>query len=165
MPKTKAIAAIGAQLQASDQATTGTETPGAYAYTTLAEIRDITGPEMTAEELDVTNHSTEPTSAGGLFGENIPGFLDAGALTFDMNMIQDDPTQALFLSDFLARFRRWYHLIFPVDVSSLPVNDRTVEFLAYVQRHSFNIPVREALTKSCALRVIGGPEFGIGGSS
>lgn len=160
MAKTRAIAAIGTLIQASDQTDPGTEEPYNYNYTTLAEVRDITGPELTAEEIDVTNHSTE-----GFFGESIPGFLDAGALTFDMNMIQADPTQALFLADFLDRFRRWYHLVFPIDVDETAIEDRTVEFLAYVQRHSFNAPVREALTKSCALRVIGGPTFGIGGSS
>lgn len=160
MVRTKAIAAIGTLLQASDQPDSGTDDPGEHAYTTLAEVRDINGPEMTAEEIDVTNHSTE-----GFFAEFIAGLLDAGTIAFDMNMIQSDPTQALALADYLARFRRWYHLVFPIDIDETPVNDRTVEFMAYVQRHAFSAPVRDALTKGMVLRVVGAPVFGIGGAS
>lgn len=146
---TQAIAAIGTLLKAGDSASP-------EAFTTLAEVRDIDGPNMTAEEIDVTNHSTT-----GNFAESIPGLLDAGSLTFSYNWVYSDASQQLLESDYLARTRRNYQLVFPVDAAGTSVADRTWQFLAYVQNLGASAPVRDALTRPTTLRVVGAPTLGI----
>jgi predicted secreted protein len=146
---TLAIAAIGTLLKAGDGASP-------EVFTTLAEVRDIDGPSMTAEEIDVTNHSTV-----GNFAESIPGLLDAGSLSFAHNWIFTDASQALLEADYLARVRRTYRLVFPVDAAATAEADRTWEFEAYVQQLGVSAPVRDALTRNTVLRVVGAPTLGI----
>lgn len=150
MPTSRAVAAIGTFLKAGDGGSP-------EAFSTVAEVLDITGPEGTLDQLDVTNHSSE-----GNFKEYIPSILDAGNVTFDMNMIQADSSQRKIHQDWLNRTKRNYQLVFPNDQSNAPVADRTIQFAAYVARFSYTAPVAGVLRRSLTLRVTGAPSFGVG---
>jgi hypothetical protein len=146
----KAIAAIGTQLKSGDGGSP-------EAFVNLGEVLDITGPEGTLAELDVTNHSS-PND----FKEYIPGVLDAGTVTFEMNMIQSNSAQQRIHQDWRARAQRHYQLIFPVDPDNTPLADRTIQFSAFVSKFSYLAPVAGVLRRSLTLRVTTAPQFGVG---
>ena len=70
---TSAVAGIGTTFQQGDGASP-------EVFTTVAEILSFSGPELSAEEIDVTNLD----SSGG-FKETIAGLRDAGAVTLELN--------------------------------------------------------------------------------
>ena len=70
---TSAVAGIGTTFQSGDGASP-------EIFTTVAEVLSFSGPELSAEEIDVTNLD----SSGG-FKETIAGLRDAGAVTLELN--------------------------------------------------------------------------------
>lgn len=80
-------------------------------FTTVAELRTISGPTLTAETIDVTTHNT-PTP----FRRYISGLLDGGEVTFDINFIPTDATHGYstgLLKDMTDRTRRNFQIVFP----------------------------------------------------
>jgi predicted secreted protein len=80
-------------------------------WTTIAEVKSITGPSMAGDILDVTSHDTV-----GNWREKTAGLLDAGTLTFTVNFIPDHAThsaQTGFVSDFVNRTKRNHRIQFP----------------------------------------------------
>lgn len=77
---TDAIPAYGTQLQMGDGA-------GPEVFTTISEVKDITGPGWTADTIDVTSHSSP-----NRFEEVLASFKRSSELTFDCNYTPADPT-------------------------------------------------------------------------
>lgn len=75
-----AISSFGVQLQLGDGATPET-------FTTVAEVGDVDGGEMTTDNEEVTNHD----SPNG-HKEYIPTLTDTGAISFPINLKHDDAT-------------------------------------------------------------------------
>lgn len=101
----QAISAFGTLLKIGD-GTTPTEN-----FTTIAELRTLKGPTLSAETIDVTVHNT-PTP----FRRFISGLIDGGEVTFDINFIPQEPTHSYsagLLADMLNRTRRNFQLVFP----------------------------------------------------
>jgi predicted secreted protein len=65
----------------------GTATPLAESFTTIGEVGDISGPQLTRETIDVTSHD----SPGG-FDEYITGLKSSGEVTFKVNWDPSNPT-------------------------------------------------------------------------
>ncbi len=70
---TSAVAGLGTTFQSGDGASP-------EVFTTIAEVLSIGGPELSTEEIDVTNLD----SSGG-FKETIAGLKDAGSATLELN--------------------------------------------------------------------------------
>lgn len=99
-----AVSAFGTLLKIGDGASP-------EVFTTVAELRTISGPTLTAETIDVTTHNT-PTP----FRRYISGLLDGGEVTFDINFIPTDATHGYstgLLKDMTDRTRRNFQIIFP----------------------------------------------------
>lgn len=79
-----AIAAMGTILKMGDGA-------DPEVFTAIAEVRDISGPSLSGDTVDVTPHST--TSS---WRRIIPTLLNPGEVTFDINFI---PTEATHKDD------------------------------------------------------------------
>jgi hypothetical protein len=80
-------------------------------FTTVAELRTISGPSLSADALDATTHNT-PTP----FRRFIAGLLDGGEVSFDLNWIPQETTHSYstgVLKDMLNRTRRNIQLVFP----------------------------------------------------
>lgn len=125
----------------------GSAAGNAGSFTTIAEVKDISGPGVTLEVIDVTNQS----SPNG-FEEIIPSIRRGGETTFDVNFIPGDATQngATGLW-YLARnkIKRGYRLL---------LQDATDAYLfwdAYVTMIGPKAPVVGALTASVTLRATG----------
>lgn len=100
-----AVSAFGTILRIGDAATP------IEGFTTVAELRTISGPSLVAETIDVTVHNT-PTP----WRRYISGLLDGGEVTFDINFIPSDPTHGYttgLLKDMTDRTRRNFKIIFP----------------------------------------------------
>lgn len=80
-------------------------------FTTVAEVRNISGPSFASDAIDVTTHNT-PTP----FRRYINGLLDGGEISFELNFIPQETTHSYtsgILADFLNRTRRNVQLVFP----------------------------------------------------
>jgi predicted secreted protein len=134
----------------SPAATVTTTTPGVFVsetYTTVAEVRSITGPGYTGDTVEVTNHSSV-----GAFREHIASLLDGGNLTFDMNFIPAEPTQDQtngLMSKYLTRSRTNFRLLMR-DGSSL-------DFQGFVTGMGLTFPVDNVQTASVTIKVTGAP--------
>lgn len=80
-------------------------------FTTVAELRTISGPSLSADTIDVTTHNT-PTP----FRRFIAGLLDGGEVTFDINFIPTEATHGYstgILKDMTDRARRNFQIVWP----------------------------------------------------
>lgn len=139
---TNAIAGHGALLQIGDGADPEN-------FTTIAEVRDISGPALGQDTADVTSHD----STGG-WEEHIGTILRSGEVTFDVNYIPTDSTHdasAGLINDMENRTLRNFQLVFP-DGSST-----TWSFAALVTGFEPGAPVDGELTASVTLTPSGQP--------
>lgn len=140
---TNAVSGYGTLLQVDD---------GVGNYTTVAEVKDITGPGYEADTIEATNHSS-----AGAWREWLAGLLDGGEVTFDVNYIPSNPTHDESASGLfgllLNRTRRNFRLVWPVT----PVE--RVTFLGMVTGFEPSAPVDDVLTASITIKVSGQPSF------
>ena len=77
-----AISAFGTLLKVGDGG--GTEV-----FTTIAEVKEISGPSISVDTVELTTHSSS-----GAWKEYLPTLIDAGEVTFDVNFIPTNATQS-----------------------------------------------------------------------
>jgi predicted secreted protein len=139
---TQAVAAIGTLLKIGDGGSPET-------FTTIAEVRDITGPSLSLTLVDVTSHDST-----GNYIENIPTFKSGGTVTFQLNFLPSHATQSAasgLLAAYNNRTLRNFQLVF-----TNPGNT-TWSFAAYVTQFTPSAPVQGALTASVTLSIQGAP--------
>jgi predicted secreted protein len=137
-----AIPAFGTLLKIGDGA--GSET-----FTTVAEVKSITGPTLSAKIDDVTTHSTTTP-----WREKLATLLDAGTVSFDLNFIPTNATQSHtsgLLRDFENRTKRNFKLVLPDSGST------TWAITAYIQDFKMAAPVDGVLNASLTLNISGPP--------
>ena len=139
---TQAISAYGTLLKRGDGGSPET-------FTTVPEVRSISGPSMETDEADVTTHSS---AAAGSFREFILTLIDAGTIEFDMNYVPSDPVHIGIKDDFLGRTKRNWQLVLPGSV-------QTISFSGYVKTMPFEFPVDDAITAKVSIRLTGAPTF------
>lgn len=140
---TNAISSFGTLLKIGDGATP-TE-----AFTTIAEVKDISGPSLALEVTEVTSHS----SPNG-WREKIGTLLDGGEVTFEINYVPTENTHDAgtgLVKDMKDRTLRNFQLVFP-DVAST-----TWEFSALVSAFEPSAPVDGSLAASVTLSISGEP--------
>lgn len=140
----RAIFGLGTQLQAGDA-----QVP--ENFTTVSEVRSISGPTLTTDILDVTSHESQ----GGV-REFKAGLIDPGELTFDLAFQPGEPThgtKAGLQRDQLARTVRNYHLVFPPGIGF------TWAFLGLITGLPLTFPTDEVITASVTIKVTGLPNF------
>lgn len=102
MTETNATAGFGTLLQVGN---------GAGVYTTLAEVKDITGPNLQHDTEEVTHHQSP-----GRFKEFIATLIDGGEVTFMMNYIMQNATQSIsagLAKDMIEHALRNIKIVFP----------------------------------------------------
>lgn len=137
-----AVAGFGSLLKIGDGA-------GPEVFTTIAEVKDISGPSLSMATIDVTNQS----STGG-WAEFIGGIKDAGEVTFDVNFLPADATHNAatgLIRDYNNRTKRNFQLVFP------DAGATTWSFAALVTAFQPTEPIGDALTASVTLKITGQP--------
>lgn len=137
---TAAKSSFGTYLKIGDGGTAET-------FATIAEVLDISGPELTQEVEDVTSHdSTEG------WVERIGTLLDGGAVSFKINFIAAHATHSAsagLLNDLQDRTKRNFQLVIPAASST------TWSFAALVTKASFAFPVKGAQQADIELMISG----------
>ncbi len=138
---TNAISAHGTLVKIGDGG-------GSEVFTTIAELMDIPGPQMTRTIIDVTSQS-----AVG-WREKIAGLKDPGSLALDMNFVPTDATQSYsagLIKDFVNGTRRNFQLVFPNGAST------TWTLPAIVKSIAPDAPVDGRLALKCELELCSAP--------
>lgn len=139
---TGALSAFGTLLKLGDGATN-------EAFTTIAEVRDISGPSLAMDAVEVTSHSS--TSA---YREFIGGLLDGGEVTFDVNFLPANATHSYsagLIKDLHGRTKRNFQIIWP--------GTTTWSFAAFVTKFEPSAAVDGALSASVTLKITGVPSM------
>jgi hypothetical protein len=115
-------------------------------YTTIAEVKDITGPETSVDVIDVTNQDSPDN-----FEEIIPTLKRGGTASFDVNFVPTDPTHdstsgLLFYLN--GRTKESWQII-------IPGTGLSVQFDGYVVKWGPKFPIANAATASIDIRVSG----------
>lgn len=137
-----AISAYGTLLKRGDGGSPET-------FSTIAEVRSISGPSMETDEAEVTTHSS---AAAGAYREFILTLIDAGSIEFEINYVPSDATHIGVRNDFLNRTKRNYQIV-------LPGNVQTISFTGYVKSMPLEFPVDDAIKAKVSIRCTGAPTF------
>jgi hypothetical protein len=111
--------------------------------TTIAEVRDIDGPEQTAATDAVTNQSSP-----NFYKEKITTLLDGGDVKFTCNYVPGDSSQTGLLTALQARGVEPFTLEDPSAAA-------TIAFDARVTKFGLKAPVAKAATMEISLAVTG----------
>lgn len=118
--------------------------PGSGVFTELAEVYEVTPPDQTIDQIDVT-HFQSP----GRTREFIPGFSDGGtasvSMNFTPNSASDQRIEALRAAGTVLAMRVTYP------------NGVRVTFSASVQSYSKGIPIDDRMTATAEMKVAGLP--------
>lgn len=118
-------------------------------FTTIAELLDIEGPEVTLETEEATSHS----STDG-WAEYLGTILDGGEVSFEVNYVPTNATHNAstgLIKDMTARTKRNFQIVFPDS------GNTTWSFAAFVTKVGPTAPVRGVLKGSVTLKVTGKP--------
>lgn len=136
------LAAFGTLFKMGDGATS-------EAFTTIAEVTNISGPKLALDMIEITNHSS-PSA----WREYVASFLDMGEITLELNFIPTNATHQLSASGLayhmVNRTKKNFQLVFP-DTGST-----TWSFSGYVSGFEINAPVDDKLGGSVTIRPTGG---------
>lgn len=113
--------------------------------TTIAEVRNISGPSMKAETIDVTN-----MDSGG-WREFITSLKDGGEVTFDVNFLPAAATHLAVLQDFVDSVISTWSLVWTDSGTS------TWSFEGLVTAFQANAQIDDALTASVTVKMSGAP--------
>jgi len=115
-------------------------------YTTIGQVRSISGPSTTATIQDVTTHSTS-----GNWMERLAVLIDPGTLSFPMNYDSSDSTHqfAVGLWTLMTGLtQRLFRTTFPASIGRL-------DYSALVAGHGFDVPVDNVLAANIELSIFG----------
>lgn len=135
MPATQAKGAFGTKLYRDD---------GTGTFVAVAEVMDINGPAVSQIIEDATNMD----SPNG-WGEKIAvGLREAGDITFQMNLLQDDTSQNALLTDLGASTKRNFRLV-------LAGGTKRWAFAGFVASIGQSYPVKGKMVNDVTITVTG----------
>ena len=117
-------------------------------WVTVAEQVSISGPSLSSDDVEVTNHD----SAGGS-KEYIPALMDTGEISFDGNFIPGNASQTQLLTDQKQRIVADWRIVLP---DATLITNRTMwSFEGYIKSIDFSYPTQEAMTISATMKLAG----------
>jgi hypothetical protein len=116
-------------------------------FSTVGEVRNISGPTMEVGEAEVTTHSS---AAAGSFREFVATLIDAGQIEFEVNYNPSDATHQGIRSDLLNRRTGNWKIVLPGGIE-------TVTFSAFVKSAPYEFPTDDVIKQKITLRVTGAP--------
>lgn len=118
-------------------------------FTTIAEVKDITGPAVSLDVIDVTNQDSP-----GKYEEIVPSIRRAGEVDFDIHLIPQEATHdadsgLLYLAN--NALKRGYRLLLQDGLNSYWAFD------GYVVGFQSKAPIAGVLTATVKIRITGQP--------
>ena len=117
-------------------------------WVTVAEQVSISGPSLSSDDVEVTNHD----SAGGS-KEYIPTLMDTSEISFDGNFIPGNASQTQLLTDQKQRIVADWRIVLPD--ATLVANRTKWTFEGYIKSIDFSYPTQEAMTISATMKLAG----------
>jgi predicted secreted protein len=117
-------------------------------WVTVAEQVSISGPSLSSDDVEVTNHD----SPGGS-KEYIPALMDTGEVSFDGNFIPGDASQQRLLSDQRNRTVAQWRIVLP-DATDID-NRSKWTFDGYIKSLDFSYPTPDQMTISGTMKLAG----------
>lgn len=117
---------------------------GTEAFTTIAEITNISGPGIKFELIDAT-HMESPDA----FREYVPSLLDGTEISFDLNYLPGDANQGGLRDDQLARVLRNFQIVWTDDDGS------TDTFAGYITDFTPTAKIDDKLAASATIKISG----------
>ena len=119
---------------------------GPEVFTALAELNDITPPEVTKDSVDATHHGS-PSRAR----EFVPGLKDGGEVTISFNLIPGGPSDDAIRAQIDDDESHNYRCQYP-DGSYLA-------FTGFCTAYGQAVPIDDKMTGSATFKVSGLPTF------
>jgi len=116
--------------------------------TTIAAIRDISGPSLSLDTIDVTTHDST-----GAWREFIAGLKDGGEVSLELVFDPDDATQKTLRDDLIARTVNAY------SITLTDTSPTVIGFSALVTDFEPSMGVEDELSASATLKVTGAVTF------
>lgn len=137
-----AIAAYGSALKRGDGGSPET-------FTTVAECKSMDW-EISSDVIDVTTHSS---AAAGAFREKISSLIDAGEISFDINLVPDLAAHVALRTDLTSRVARNWKIVFPNPALT------TWSFTGVVTTFGIGMPTDDVLSASITITLTAAPTF------
>ena len=133
----------------------GTFLKKGIAETVICEIENISGPEVTADEIDVTTHCSPDQ-----FREYIQGLKDGGSVTITGNLDTSDPGQVAVLNSLMnSEPADTYKITFPDGLAA------EWSFSGFATSFSTEAPHDGKVPVEATIKVTGKPSLDIGASA
>jgi hypothetical protein len=113
--------------------------------TTVTEVTSISGPGISVDTIDVTNHSST-----GAWKEFVAGCLDGGEVTLDINYVPTDATHKNAASGILALL-----ITRALTACSVVFSGSTWSFSCYFTKFQPSAPVGDKLSASVTVKISG----------
>ena len=134
MPETQARLGYGALLQRNG--------------VTVLEVRDIEGPDMSGDDVKVTNQQSPERTH-----EYIAGLKEPGNINFSGNLVLGNATHQQLLTDYKSGETNTWQIVAPD--ATAEENRSVVSFSAYVKDCGYRFPVESEMNYSVSLKVAG----------
>jgi len=116
------------------------------AFTTVAEVNDISGPEITKMIEDATSMD----SPDGYVEKISLGLRDPGSVTFQVNLLNENTTHNNLLADLEADVTRNFRIV-------ANGTTKAVTFAGHVEKISAAYPVKGKMVRDCSIAITGRP--------
>lgn len=121
---------------------------GTEIFTAIAEVKTISGPNMSSQVIDVTNMDSQNNTR-----EFITSLIDPGEMTFSVNFLPAVAGQQALINDMKNRTRRNFQIVWTDTAGT------TWSFQGIVTSFGPNAAIEDALTASVTVKVTGFPTF------
>ena len=115
-------------------------------YTTIAQIRDTTGPTITRTVADVTNKDST-----NRWREFITGLVDGGEVSFNIVFNPDNTTHTTLAADLVSQTQQAWKI--------LTDSDDTLTFGGFVTGFTLNAPLDGEQSADLTIKVTGAVTF------
>lgn len=119
---------------------------GAEVFTTIAEVKSISGPNLQAGIIDVTNMDS-PNAVR----EFLPSLIDPGEVGFAVNFLPDNTTHDSIRTDLIARTKRNFKLQFTDSTPS------TWSFAGYYTAFGVTAEIESVLQANVSIKLTSNP--------
>jgi hypothetical protein len=123
-------------------------TDGTEVFTTIAEVKSISGPNLSAGVTDITNMDSASNTR-----EFLSTLIDPGELTFDINLLGGSAQHKSIMTTLQARTKKNWKLYFTDSIPSY------LSFAAYIVGMNFSAGIEDVLGASISLKITGTPTW------
>ena len=121
-------------------------------YVAMTNLKDISGPEISSETIDVTTHDSADN-----FNEFVAGMADGGEVNFDLVFNPNDATHETLYNAVAARLKHNFYVKLPGWVST--GGGGYLAFAGVFTKMGLSFPIKDKVGASMTIKVSGKPVY------